>query len=94
MGNNKLFNAQKVTGSNRLHYLPYHPVITPLKTTTKIRIVYDASVKAKKGMKSLDECLYRGPITITSMCGVLIRFCIYFIATLADIKKAFLQIGI
>ena len=94
MGNSKLVNAQRVTGSNRLHYLPYHPAITPLKTTTKIRIVYDASVRAKKGMKSLNECLYRGPITLPNMCGVLIRFCMYLIAILADIEKAFLQIGI
>ena len=28
------------------------------------------------------------------MCGVLIRFRMYFIAILADIEKAFLQIGI
>ena len=62
--------------------------------TTKVRIVYDASVRAKKGMKSLNECLYRGPITLPNMCGVLIRFCMYFIAILADIEKAFLQIGV
>ena len=49
MGNNKLVNAQKITGSNkRLYYLPHHPAITPLEMTTKIRIVYDASVRAKK----------------------------------------------
>ena len=94
MGNNKLVNAQRVTGSNRPHYLPHHPVITPLKTTTKTRIVYDASVRGKKGMKSLNKCLYRGHITLPNMCGVLIRFRMYFIAILADIEKAFLQIGI
>ena len=47
-----------------------------------------------KSMKSLNECLYHGPITLPNMCGVLIRFCKYFIAILADIEKAFLQIGI
>ena len=64
MDNNKLVNAQTATGSNRLHYLPHYPVITPLKMTIKIRIVYDASVRTKKGMKILNECLYRGPITL------------------------------
>ena len=77
MGNNKLVNAQRVTGSNRLHYLPHHPVVTPLKMTTKIRIVYDASVRAKKGMKSLNECLYQVPITLPNMCGVLIKIVLY-----------------
>ena len=69
-------------------------VVTPLKTTTKVRIVYDASVKVRKGVKSLNEFLYRGPINLPNMCGILLRFCTYFIVLLADIEKAFLQIGI
>ena len=80
--------------SDRIHYLPHHPVITPLKTTTKVRIVYDPTIKVKKDVLSLNECLHRGPIVLPNMCGILIRFRLYFIAVLADIEKAFLQIGV
>ena len=45
-------------------------------------------------MLSLNECLHRGPIALPNMCGVLIRFRLYLIAVLADIEKAFLQIGV
>ena len=29
------------------HYIPYHVVITPQKSTTKLRVVYDASAKTR-----------------------------------------------
>ena len=35
------------------HYLPHHPIPSPDKETTKIRIVYDASAKAKSTAMSV-----------------------------------------
>jgi len=79
---------------NKKHFIPHHPVVTPNKASTKVKIVYDASVKATKGANSLNECMYKGPVTWPDMCGVPLRFHIYYFALLADIEKAFLQIGI
>ena len=56
--------------------------------------MYDASLKAKKGDNSLNDCLYRGPILLPDLCGMLLRFRQYPIVILADIEKAFLQVGI
>lgn len=77
-----------------VHYIPHRVVISPLKTTTKVRIVYDASAKTKKEVKSLNECLHRGPVLLQNLCGMLIRFRLYRIAIVADIEKAFLQVGL
>ena len=57
----------------------------PIEKTTKVRIVYDASAKAKKGCKSLNECLYRGPVILEDLCGLLLRFRTYKVALTADI---------
>ena len=79
---------------NRKHYIPHHAVITPEKTTTKIRIVYDASAKIKRSAKSLNECLYRGPVILEDLCGLLLRFRMKKIGLVSDIEKAFLQVGL
>ena len=62
------------------HYLPHHPVIREDRQTTKLRVVFDASVKAQQ----LTPLLY----------DILLRFRSYPIALSADIEKAFFQISI
>jgi hypothetical protein len=76
------------------HYPPHHAVITPDKNTTKLRIVYDGSAKCRKGNLSINDCLYRGPVNIDDVCSHLIQFRLHKIAIVADIEKAFLQIGL
>ena len=42
----------------RFHYLPHHAVITPKKSTTKVRVVYDGSAKVKKENLSFNKNLF------------------------------------
>ena len=77
-----------------MHYIPHHAVVNPLKATTKVRVVYDASAKARKDVQSLNECLYRGPVMLQDLIGILLRFRLNKVAVVADIEKAFLQIGL
>ena len=89
---------ERITDDSRVgplkHYIPHHPVITPLKATTKVRVVYDASAKTQKGNKSLNECLYRGPVILPSLFGLLLRFRLNPIGIVSDVEKAFLNIGL
>ena len=71
------------------HYIPHHAVINPDKSSTKVRVVYDASAKIKKEQKSLNECLYPGPTMLKDLTDILLRFRLNRIAIVADIEKAF-----
>lgn len=73
-----------------VHYLPHHGVQQPGKPT---RIVYDASSKVN-GYKSLNECLYCGPMMLEDLTKLIIRFRSHQIGLSADVEKAFLQIGL
>ena len=74
------------------HYIPHHAVITPTKSTTKVRVVYDASAKTRQSNKSLNECLYQGPVMLPDLSALLIRFRLNAIVVVADTEKAFLNI--
>ena len=56
------------------YYIPHHCVLKPGSSTTKIRIVYDASAKTRTENASLNECLHRGPLKLPDLCGMLVRF--------------------
>ena len=62
--------------------------------TTKLRIVYDTSVKPTKASTSLNECLKVGPALQSTLWNVLTRCRLKPVATTGDLKQAFLQIRI
>ncbi|XP_066915771.1 uncharacterized protein [Clytia hemisphaerica] len=81
----KIFNEQLTKGViekapndqevGKTHYIPHHAVIKPEKSTTKVRIVYDASAKANNNeLFSLNECLEAGPPLNTDLFEILLRF--------------------
>ena len=78
--------------NERMYYMPHHPVIREDKTTSKVRIVYDCSSKEEGA--SLNECLQTGTCLFADLLGVLVRFRCHPIGMTADIKQAFLQIGV
>lgn len=69
---------ERVTGESpegpHKHYIPHHAVVTPAKTTIKVRVVYDVSAKTRQRNKSLNEYLHRGPVILPNLCGLLLRF--------------------
>ena len=74
-----------------IHYIPHHAVIRQDKSTTKLRVVYNAS--AKEDGPSLNDCLYAGPKFGQNIMDIILRFCVHKVALAADIEKAFLMVS-
>ena len=77
---------------DRIHYLPHHCVVRQDKTTSRLRIVYDASARANG--PSLNDCLYTGPSFGQSIFDILLRFRVHQVALAGDIEKAFLMVAV
>ena len=77
--------------TRNLHYSPHRAVLKEDRETTKLRIVFDASAKGF-GEPSLNDVLYSGPCMLPYLFNILLRFRIWNIAIIADIKQAFLNV--
>ena len=78
--------------SNRMHYIPHHAVIRRDKSTTRLRVVYDAS--AKSDGASLNESLHAGPPLAHCIFDIMLRFRGHRNVLVGDIEKAFLMVHI
>ena len=68
-------------------------VVTASSSTTKLRIVYDASAKSTSGV-SLNDTLLSGPSMYPLLKTLLNRFRTHKIGMSADISKIFQEIGL
>ncbi len=68
------------------YYLPMHSVVKETSSTTKLRVVFDASAKTTSGA-SLNDCLMVGPTLFPNITDILLRFRIYSIALSSDVVR-------
>ena len=76
------YEAYGVVG--KVHYLPHRAVIRLDKETTKVRVVFDDSAKSQ--CTSLNDCIYTGPCLLNGIFGILLRFRMWYIGIISDIK--------
>ena len=80
--------------SERVFYMPHKPVIKENASTTKVRIVFDASARPHPTANSVNECMHTGPPLQPLLWDILIRARMSTHLLLADLQKAFLQVGL
>ncbi|XP_055634127.1 uncharacterized protein LOC129774417 [Toxorhynchites rutilus septentrionalis] len=69
-------------------YLPHHSVFKETSTTTKTRVVFDASCKSASGY-SLNDTLLVGPVVQRDLLSIVIKFRIHPVVIVADIEKMY-----
>ncbi|XP_037821167.1 uncharacterized protein LOC119610134 [Lucilia sericata] len=77
--------------SSPSYYLPHHGVFKPESTTTKMRIVFNASSVSSNG-KSLNDMLYVGPILQADLVVLILKWRFFQFVFNADISKMYRQI--
>ena len=86
--------AEEAGKADRVHYIPHLAVIRKEVSTTKLRVVYDASAKSGKESASLNDCLHKGPSLTPLLFDILLRFREKRVALIGDIEKAFLNMEV
>ncbi|XP_055589418.1 uncharacterized protein LOC129741697 [Uranotaenia lowii] len=82
----------EISGTKRC-FLPHHPVEKESSTTTKLRVVFDASCKTTTGV-SLNDGLLTGPVIQDDLRAIILRCRMCQIMVVADVEKMFRQINI
>jgi len=79
--------------ASTVYYLPSHGVIKLSSTTTKLRVVFDASAKITSGI-ALNDILLPGPNLYPMLTDVILGFRTHVIGMSADISKMFREVEI
>lgn len=72
------------SSSRATYYLPHHAVLRPSSSTTKLRVVFDASCKTDSGI-SLNDALKVGPTLQQDVFTTIIKFRKWQYALTADV---------
>ncbi|XP_018399905.1 PREDICTED: uncharacterized protein LOC108777491 [Cyphomyrmex costatus] len=73
------------------YFLPHHSVIKESSTTTRLRVVFNASAKTTSGV-SLNDILFSGPTVQQDLLSIVLRFRLHYIVFTADIQKMYRQV--
>ncbi|XP_055526180.1 uncharacterized protein LOC129718951 [Wyeomyia smithii] len=75
------------------YFIPHHAVFKETSSTTKMRVVFDASAKTTSGL-SLNDIVRVGPTVQNDLQTVILRFCSHPVVLTADIRKMYRQVWI
>jgi hypothetical protein len=86
-------STEPINNSLPCYYIPHHGIVKEASSTTKLRVVFDASMKDSSGI-SLNEILHTGPKLQLDIVDIILHFRLHPIVFTCDIKQMYRQIMI
>lgn len=84
-------SVENINSEDDQYVIPTHGIVRLDKSTTKLRVVLDASMKTTSGV-SLNDILYSGPNLQNELFDIILNFRLFAVAISADIRQMFLRI--
>ncbi|XP_017490770.1 PREDICTED: uncharacterized protein LOC108378971 isoform X1 [Rhagoletis zephyria] len=91
MGHMSKVNAIQSADAVDSYYLPHHAVVKEESTTTKVRVVFNASSSSANGV-SLNDILLPGPVLQSDLPVLILRWRLFRYVFNSDIEKMYRQI--
>jgi len=91
LGHMETVSRPEPGGPIQHYYIPHHLVVKESSTTTKFRVVFNASIKTATGF-SLNDGLLIGPTLQDGLVSILMRFRTHAVAYTADLVKMYRQV--
>ncbi|XP_065094858.1 uncharacterized protein LOC135715573 [Ochlerotatus camptorhynchus] len=82
-------NESEDPPNKQTFYLPHHAVLRPSSSSTKCRLVFDASAKLSPSELSLNDVLQVGPVVQNDLHHIALRFRKFKVAITGDISKMY-----
>lgn len=76
-----------------VYFLAHHAVINEASKTTRLRVVFDGSMKSRSQV-SLNDVMLNGPVVQSELFDILIVFRTYIYTIICDVQKAFRNVMI
>ncbi|CAH2098774.1 unnamed protein product [Euphydryas editha] len=91
MGHGHYVDISSYSKNEPPYYMPHHAVVNENSTTTRTRVVFDGSMKTKKGI-SLNDIIMNGPVVQRDLFDIILLYRFGEYAFTTDIKRMFRNI--
>lgn len=82
-----------ITSNPSAHYIPHHGVLRECSSTTKLRVVFNASSPTSTGV-SFNQLQMVGPVVQDDLLSILLRFRKHKYIIAADVEKMYRQVSV